>query len=93
MSYLPLKNSHELKAPFKSYCNDASAFLETANEEQLSVYTRAFEEYLLFKHKTRVEFQIMEANRVGCDRNMESIIKNTASQVGLQMPKEYDHEK
>ena len=33
----------------------------------------------------------MEANRVGVDKNLASIVKNTASHVGLQMPKEYDH--
>jgi len=44
------------------------------------------------KEKVRVEVQIMEANRVGVDKNLANIIKNTASHVGLQMPKEYDHD-
>ena len=35
----------------------------------------------------------MEANRVGVERNLASIVKNTAKHVGLQMPKEYDHAK
>ena len=44
------------------------------------------------KEKVESEVQIMEANRVGVDKNLASIVKNTAGHVGLQMPKEFDHE-
>jgi len=33
----------------------------------------------------------MEANRVGVEKNLAKIVKNTAHAVGLQMPKEFDH--
>jgi hypothetical protein len=35
------------------------------------------------KDKIREEVSIMEANRVGVDKNLASIIKNTAGLVGL----------
>lgn len=45
------------------------------------------------KRVTRQEMQIMEANRVGVDKNMANIISSTAKAVGLGMPEEYDHSK
>ena len=43
----------------------------------------------MMKDKTRQEMSIMEANRVGVDKNLANIVKNTAKAVGLSMPIEY----
>ena len=49
----------------------------------------ALEEYQFFKIKQFEEYQILEANRVGMDKNLKNIIRQTANAVGLSMPKLY----
>lgn len=41
------------------------------------------------KEAAKHELEILEANRIGVDRNVQNIIKQTASHVGLQLPKGY----
>ena len=90
---LPLLDAHKLNPIFADFCTDGEKFFEKDQDEAKALqYQRAIEEYILMKEKVRAEVQIMEANRVGVDKNLANIIKNTAGHVGLQMPKEYDHD-
>lgn len=38
------------------------------------------------KNKVSAELQIMDANRVGVDKNLANIVKQTAGVCGLSMP-------
>jgi hypothetical protein len=50
-------------------------------------YERAIEGYLLMRAASENEQHIMLLNRVGQEKDLRSIIQNTARHVGLQMPK------
>ena len=91
---LPLLDEDQLSPVFKSFCEDGQKyFQENPKEELAEKYIKAIDDYLFMKQKISVELQIMEANRVGVDKNLANIIKNTAGHVGLQMPKVYEDDK
>ena len=74
------------------YANNGNASSTTSGDSTKLKYVNAIEEYLFFKEKAWIQYQIMEANRVGVDKNMASIITQTAAHVGLQMPKQFKEE-
>jgi hypothetical protein len=89
---IPVLDMPKLNPIFENYCADGEKFFSdgSQSEEKARRYNTAIEEYLLMKHKTDAELQIMEANRVGSDKDISKIVKSTAGMVGLQMPKLYD---
>lgn len=83
----------KLNPIFESFCSDGEKYFaneKNSSEETARRYNRAIEEYLIMKQKTDAELQILEANRVGSDKDISKIVKSTAGMVGLQMPKLYD---
>ena len=50
---------------------------------------RTIADYLLLREAAAKELHIMSLNRVGVDKNLKSIIEQTARHVGLQMPKQW----
>jgi hypothetical protein len=88
---LPLQDAHKLNPIFSKFIEDGQRFF-VANPEREDLakqYEAAIADYLLMKERTRQEMSIMEANRVGVDKNLANIVRNTAKAVGLSMPKEY----
>ena len=60
---------------------ESEEFTKEAETELNSLklkYIHAIEEYIFFKQRARIEYQIMEANRVGVEKNMAHIISQTA---------------
>lgn len=53
-------------------------------------YDRAIQDYLVLREACFEELQIMQLNRVGVDKDMRNIIKQTARHVGLEMPKNWE---
>jgi hypothetical protein len=82
---LEIRDAHLLNPAFQKYCDDGIKYFEEnkVDEKIKQKYIKAFDEYIFMKEKIRDEVSIMEANRVGVDKNIASIIKNTASHVGL----------
>ena len=60
-----------------------------SNLQKYDQWMIALEEYQFFKLKQFEEYQILEANRTGVDKNLKNIIRQTANAVGLAMPKLY----
>lgn len=91
---LPLLDQDKLNPIFSKFCEDGQEYFskpENATETQkLEKYQRAIDEYIFMKQKISAELQIMEANRVGVDKNIANIVKQTAGHVGLSMPKQYE---
>lgn len=92
---IPLRDAHLLNPIFETYCQDVEQFFRggEASDDVAEKYADAFDEYMFMKRRQSIELQILEANRVGVDKNLASIIKNTASHVGLQMPKQFEDPK
>lgn len=51
------------------------------------MYERTIRDYLVLREACAQELHILALNRVGQDKDMRSIIQNTAKHVGLSMPK------
>ena len=51
---------------------------------------RPIADYLLLREAAAKELHIMSLNRVGVDKNLKSIIEQTAKHCGLQMPKQWN---
>jgi hypothetical protein len=89
---LALQDGHTLNPIFSKYVEDGQKFFEAnPNQELAEKYHLAIEDYLLMKNKQRQEMSIMEANRVGVDKNLANIVSATAKVCGLSMPIEYKH--
>jgi hypothetical protein len=64
-----------LNPAFNTYIEDSKKFFADNNcTKTAEMYASAFEDYILMKQKQAVELQIMEANRVGVDKNLANII-------------------
>ena len=85
MNEIPILDMPKLNPIFDNYCKDGEAFFSngSVSEAKANQYNTAIEEYLLMKEKTDKELQIMEANRVGSDKDISKIVKSTAGMVGL----------
>ena len=59
-------------------------------ETKRRLYERTIEEYLILREACENELHILGLNRVGQEKDMRSIIQNTAKHVGLQMPKGWE---
>ena len=62
-------------------------YSEAKDDKTKKEYERVVEDYLVLKMAAHTELTIMELNRVGVEKNMKSIIEQTAKHVGLAMPK------
>lgn len=49
----------------------------------------AIRDYLVLREACHEELNIMELNRVGVEKDLKNIIKQTARHVGLEMPKSW----
>ena len=89
---LPVLDVPKLNPVFEDFCKDGENHFKKheANAEQ---YQSAISDYLYMKEKTNAELQILEANRVGVDKDINKIVTQTAGHVGLAMPKLYDPKK
>lgn len=61
-----------------------------SDEAQKKQYERTIEQYHFLRRAAMTEMHIMELNRVGVDKDLRNIIKQTASHVGLAMPKQWE---
>jgi len=74
-SELPLRDEHKLNPLFATFCDDGSKFFEQNQcEKTAAKYHSAIQDYLFMKERQSIEWQIMEANRVGVDKNLSNIL-------------------
>ena len=72
---LPIKDEHKLNPLFAKFCEDGITFFESNEcKETAEKYQSAISDYLFMKERQTIEWQIMEANRVGVEKNLSNII-------------------
>ena len=89
---LPVLDIPKLNPIFEDFCKDGENYF-AKNSTNAERYNDAIADYLYMKEKTTAELQILEANRVGVDKDITKIVTQTAGHVGLSMPKLYDPKK
>lgn len=87
-----VKANEEINPLFAKYCQEAEQFYHKSDDTVKKQYERTIAEYQQFRQATMTEMHIMELNRVGIDKNMKSIIEQTAKHCGLAMPKTWSEQ-
>ena len=77
---------------FGEYCKHADEHFTNSSTEVKTQYERTIQQYIQFRQATAHEMHIMELNRVGVDKNLKSIIEQTAKHCGLAMPKTWQEQ-
>ena len=60
------------------------------SEDKALFFQRVLSDYLLLREAAKEELSILDANRVGVEKNLSNILQQTASHVGLKLPTGYD---
>ncbi|CDW79119.1 UNKNOWN [Stylonychia lemnae] len=94
-----VEQSEVINPIFKKYCDEGEKYfsdkesqndLKTDQQDAVQKkYERAIRDYLFLRQSCFLELQIMDLNRVGVDKDLKNIIKQTARHVGLEMPKSW----
>ena len=81
----------KLNPLFKQFCEEGEKHFSHphAPEHTKTLYSKTIEEYMIMKKAIEEELHILSLNRVGMEKNFKNIMSQTASHVGLQLPKQY----
>ena len=70
--------------------NQQGSNMEKSKEDIKRKYENAIRDYAILKEACAKELHILDLNKVGVEKDMRQILRNTAKYVGLAMPKNWE---
>ncbi|TNV73979.1 hypothetical protein FGO68_gene13239 [Halteria grandinella] len=87
-----VSKGEEINSVFGAYCREAEEQYMAGDDAVKKQYERTIAEYRFLRQAALTEMHIMELNRVGVEKDLKNIISQTASHVGLAMPKTWQEQ-